>query len=138
MTILTDSPVGTDEDRVVGLVDELLRDLPPKSTDPVTFLGAQFDRGLAWVHFPEGDGGLGLNPKLQRIVNERIFAAGGPNPFFRNPIGYGMCGPTVVEWGTEEQKAASCGRCSPARRSGASSSASRARAPTSPACRRGA
>ena len=22
----------------------------------------------------------------------------------RNPIGYGMCGPTVVEWGTEEQK----------------------------------
>ncbi len=105
MTILTDSPVGTDEERVVGLVDELLRDLPPKSTDPVTFLGAQFDRGLAWIHFPEGDGGLGLNPKLQRIVNELIFAAGGPNPFFRNPIGYGMCGPTVVEWGTEAQKA---------------------------------
>jgi alkylation response protein AidB-like acyl-CoA dehydrogenase len=105
MTTLTDSPVGTDEDRVVGLVDELLRDLPPKSTDPVTFLGAQFDRGLAWIHFPEGEGGLGLNPKLQRIVNERVFAAGGPNPFFRNPIGYGMCGPTVVEWGTEAQKA---------------------------------
>ncbi len=22
----------------------------------------------------------------------------------RNPIGYGMCGPTVAVWGTEEQK----------------------------------
>ena len=24
---------------------------------------------------------------------------------YRNPIGYGMCGPTVVAWGSEEQKA---------------------------------
>jgi alkylation response protein AidB-like acyl-CoA dehydrogenase len=105
MTTVTDTPVGTDEERVVGLVEELLRELPPSSTDPVTFLGAQYDRGLAWVHFPEGYGGLGLSPKLQRIINDRIFAAGGPNPFFRNPIGYGMCGPTLVEWGTEAQKA---------------------------------
>ena len=27
----------------------------------VEFLGAQFDLGLAWVHFPEGHGGLGLS-----------------------------------------------------------------------------
>ena len=70
----------------------------------MTFLGAQFDHGLAWVHFPEGDGGLGVNPKHQKIINERIFAAGGPNPYYRNPIGYGMCGPTVVVWGSDEQK----------------------------------
>jgi alkylation response protein AidB-like acyl-CoA dehydrogenase len=37
-------------------------------------------------------------------VNDRVFAAGAPNPYYRNPIGYGMCGPTVVEWGTPEQK----------------------------------
>jgi alkylation response protein AidB-like acyl-CoA dehydrogenase len=102
MTV-TETPT-TDERRVDELVDDLLRDLPPASTSPVEFLGAQFDRGLAWVHFPEGDGGLGLSPRLQRAINERIFAAGGPNPVYRNPIGHGMCGPTVVEWGTEAQK----------------------------------
>lgn len=97
-------PASSDEKHVIDLVDELLRDVPPTSTDAVSFLGAQFDRGLAWVHFPVGHGGLGLSPKYQKIVNERVYAAGGPNAYFRNPIGYGMCGPTVVEWGSEEQK----------------------------------
>ena len=94
----------TDEQQVSDLVDELLESFPPKSTDPITFLGEQFDRGLAWVHFPVGHGGLGVNPKLQKTVNERLFAAGAPNSAYRNPIGYGMCGPTVVVWGSEEQK----------------------------------
>jgi alkylation response protein AidB-like acyl-CoA dehydrogenase len=93
-----------DEKRVIGLVEDLLREFPPKSTDPKVFLGAQYDKGLGWVHFPEGFGGLGLSPRLQRTINERINAAGGPNPYYRNPIGYGMCGPTVVEWGSDEQK----------------------------------
>ena len=34
--------------------------------DPVEFLGAQFDHGLAWVHFDEGFGGLGVAAGLQR------------------------------------------------------------------------
>ena len=93
-----------DEQRVSDRVTELLAEFPPKSTDPVTFLGAQFDKGLAWVHFEEGFGGLGLNPKLQRLVNERIYAEGAPNPVARNPIGHGMCGPTVAVWGSPEQK----------------------------------
>ena len=101
---MTTETMTAEEQRVSALVDELLREFPPKSTDTVTFLGAQFDKGLAWVHFPEGHGGLGLNPKLQKMINERIFAEGGPNPVYRNPIGHGMCGPTVVAWGSEEQK----------------------------------
>ena len=101
---MTTDTMTAEEQRVSALVDELLREFPPKSTDTVTFLGAQFDKGLAWVHFPEGHGGLGLNPKLQKMINERIFAEGGPNPVYRNPIGHGMCGPTVVAWGSEEQK----------------------------------
>ncbi len=100
----TESVLTSDEQRVSDLVDELLREFPPSSTDPVTFLGAQFDKGLAWVHFEEGCGGLGLNPRLQRMINERIFAAGGPNPVARNPIGHGMCGPTVAVWGSPAQK----------------------------------
>jgi alkylation response protein AidB-like acyl-CoA dehydrogenase len=103
MTV-TESSATTDEQRVEALVDELLEQFPPKSTDPVTFLGEQFDRGLAWVHFPEGLGGLGVNPKLQKNINERVFGAGGPNAGYRNPIGYGMCGPTVAVWGSDDQK----------------------------------
>ncbi|MFZ9157593.1 MAG: acyl-CoA dehydrogenase family protein [Ilumatobacteraceae bacterium] len=93
-----------DEQKVSSLIDELLSEFPPRSTDPATFLGAQFDKGLAWVHFEPGHGGLGLNPKLQRSINERLFAAGAPNPVARNPIGHGMCGPTVAVWGSAEQK----------------------------------
>jgi alkylation response protein AidB-like acyl-CoA dehydrogenase len=103
MTV-TESTVASDEQRVVDLVEDLLESFPPRQTDPKVFLGEQFDRGLAWVHFPEGYGGLDLSPKLQKTINERVYRAGGPNPYNRNPIGYGMCGPTVVVWGTEEQK----------------------------------
>jgi len=103
---MTDSTetLTADEQRVSDLVDDLLDNFPPSATSATEFLGQQFDRGLAWVHFPEGNGGLGLNPKLQKIVNERVSAAGGPNAMYRNPIGYGMCGPTVVGWGSEAQK----------------------------------
>ena len=92
------------EDLVDDLAMQLLDECDPKTNDSVTFLGAQFDKGLAWVHFPVGHGGLGVNPKLQKIVNERLVAAGAPNAYYRNPIGHGMCGPTVVVWGSEEQK----------------------------------
>jgi alkylation response protein AidB-like acyl-CoA dehydrogenase len=94
----------SDEARVNDLLEHLLEAHPPATTPPRDFLGAQFDLGLAWVHFDEGLGGLGLNPKLQRVVNERVRDAGGPFCAARNPIGYGMCGPTVHVWGTDEQK----------------------------------
>ena len=103
MTV-TETPLSADEQRVGALTDQLLAEFPPATTKPVDFLGAQFDLGLAWVHFPEGHGGLGISPKLQKLINERIAAAGGPFTGARNPIGHGMCGPTVVVWGSEEQK----------------------------------
>ncbi len=99
-----ESTLTTDEQMVDDLVSALLAAHPPRQTDAVTFLGAQFDAGLAWVHFPVGHGGLGLNPKLQKLVNERVFAEGAPHSGSRNPIGYGMCGPTVAVWGTDQQK----------------------------------
>jgi len=101
---MTTSTATTDESRIVELCDQLLASHPPTSTPPAEFLGAQFDLGLAWVHFPEGNGGLGLNPRLQKTINERLFAAGAPNPMSRNPIGHGMCGPTVAVWGSDDQK----------------------------------
>ena len=94
----------SEERQVADLVDKLLADFPPASTKAQVFLGVQYDRGLAWVNFPVGFGGLGISPKHQKTVNEKVFAAGAASAYVRNPIGYGMCGPTVVEWGSEAQK----------------------------------
>ncbi len=102
---ITESRPDTDEQRVIELTERLLAENPPSATAPRDFLGAQFDLGLAWVHFPEGHGGLGLSPKLQKLVDERVAAAGGTHCMNRNPIGYGMCAPTVVAWGSDAQKA---------------------------------
>jgi alkylation response protein AidB-like acyl-CoA dehydrogenase len=96
--------VASDEARVLALCDDLLAEHPPAATEPIAFLGAQFDRGLAWVHFPEGHGGLGLSPKLQKVVNERLGRAGAPRAGGLNPIGHGMGAPTVVTHGSEAQK----------------------------------
>jgi len=85
-------------------VDELLEEHPPSSTDPTDFLGTRFDAGLAWVHYPEGCGGLGADPEQHRLVVERLNAAGAPSNFSRNPIALGMVGPTIARHGTEAQR----------------------------------
>ncbi len=106
MTV-TDAPTtaaSPDEAEVLALCQQLLEELPPKETDPAEFLGRQFDLGLAWVHFPVGNGGLGKSPKLQRLINDTLGAAGAPNAVMRNVIGHGMGAPTIVTHGTEEQK----------------------------------
>jgi alkylation response protein AidB-like acyl-CoA dehydrogenase len=88
-----------------SLVDELLDEMPPASTDTVTFLQAQFDRGLAFVHFPDGCGGLGGSPADQVRAQRRLSAGGAPMAAMRNIIGYGMVAPTIVAHGTDRQKA---------------------------------
>ncbi|CAN5702458.1 acyl-CoA dehydrogenase family protein [soil metagenome] len=89
---------------VTDLVDDLLATCPPASTEAEAFLGAQFDRGLGWVHFPHGLGGLGISPQHQTVVDQRVSEAGGPSAIMRNVIGYGMCAPTVLEWGSDDQR----------------------------------
>jgi alkylation response protein AidB-like acyl-CoA dehydrogenase len=96
--------LGTDTEAVDRLVDGLLADYPPRETDPATFLGVQFDRGLAWVYFPEGEGGLGLEPAFQARASTRLTEAGAPSSAMRNVIGHGMVAPTIVVHGTPEQK----------------------------------
>jgi len=87
------------------LVDQLLAEAVPGKVSTKDFLGAQFDLGLAWVHFPRGAGGLGLSPSLQQQVANRLSAAGVTASGLRNVIGYGMVAPTLVAHGTPEQKA---------------------------------
>ncbi|MBP6729676.1 MAG: acyl-CoA dehydrogenase family protein, partial [Microthrixaceae bacterium] len=108
MTVTDESATATATDpdaaRVDALIDQLLAENPPESTDDQAFLEAQYDLGLAWVRFPEGYGGIGVSPKLQRTVISRVNRAGGPVGGTLNPIGYGMCAPAIMEHGTDEQK----------------------------------
>jgi alkylation response protein AidB-like acyl-CoA dehydrogenase len=85
-------------------VDQLLREYPPATTSPRELWGAQFDLGLAWVQFPEGRGGLGLDPGFQGVVDDRLLGAGVPSNLLANMMGVGMAGPTLIAFGTQEQQ----------------------------------
>jgi len=91
-----------DRTRVEDGVRRLLAENPPATTSPEDFWGAQYDAGLAWVQFPVGRGGLGVDPRLQSIVDETLRDAGAPSNVFRNFMGVGMAGPTLVTWGSDE------------------------------------
>ena len=77
----------------------------PRDMPNLEFLNARFDAGLAWVHYPEGLGGLGVSRSLQPVVDAELAAAGAPglDPD-RNPIGLGMAAPTILAYGSDEQQ----------------------------------
>jgi alkylation response protein AidB-like acyl-CoA dehydrogenase len=87
---------------VDALIDDLLTAHDPKTTDLVTLRGAQYDRGLAWVHFPEGFGGLGLAPRVQRHIEQRLRAAGAAPPPPQIFFNLYLAGPTMVTHGSDE------------------------------------
>jgi alkylation response protein AidB-like acyl-CoA dehydrogenase len=89
-------------DNVDALIDDLLAAHDPKTTDSITFRGAQYDRGLAWVHFPEGLGGLGLDGKLQRRVDTRLREAGAPPPQSMLFFNLFLAAPTMVTHGSDD------------------------------------
>ncbi len=83
--------------------ETLLAEVDPHATDQYTFRGAQFDAGLAMVHFPEGKGGLGLGRGMQVVVDDVLRDAKVPyHDLMVNPIGIGMGAPVVLAHGTEE------------------------------------
>jgi alkylation response protein AidB-like acyl-CoA dehydrogenase len=87
-------------------VRTLLDEHDPIRSDPHEFLGARFDAGLAWVHFPSGSGGLDLPRSFQSQVEDELTAAGAPpgGGGARNGIGMGMAAPTIAAYGTPEQR----------------------------------
>ncbi|MFC8870593.1 acyl-CoA dehydrogenase family protein [Streptomyces sp. NPDC057148] len=95
----------TDAAELRQRTQELLAAHPPATTERLEFLRARFDAGLAWVHYPEGLGGLGVPRSLQAVVDAELAAAGAPdNDPRRIGIGLGMAAPTILQYGTEEQK----------------------------------
>ncbi|MGV9818843.1 acyl-CoA dehydrogenase family protein [Nocardia xishanensis] len=86
-------------------VHAVLADNDPSTTDAVTFHRARFDAGLAWVYFPVGLGGLGLDREMQPFVDALFEQAGAPgNNAEVNGIGLGMAAPTILAYGTPEQQ----------------------------------
>jgi alkylation response protein AidB-like acyl-CoA dehydrogenase len=99
------SAAPLDADELRRRVREFLATHDPGSTGRLEFLRARFDAGLAWVHFPAGLGGLDGPRALQPVVDEAFAAAGAPaNQPERNVIGLGMAAPTILRFGTDEQK----------------------------------
>jgi len=97
--------VADDAARLRGLVEEFLAAHDPAAVEPLEFLRARFDAGLAWVHFPAGLGGRDARRALQPAVDAQFAAAGAPD---NNPrrigIGLGMAAPTILRHGTDEQR----------------------------------
>jgi alkylation response protein AidB-like acyl-CoA dehydrogenase len=99
------APTVLDAARLRTLTREFLTAHPPAGTDRLDFLRARFDAGLAWVHYPEGLGGLGAPRSLQAVVDAELEAAGAPdNDPRRIGIGLGMAAPTLLQYGTPEQR----------------------------------
>ena len=102
-TALDPSASDLDHVRVDAAITALLAAHDPTAMPNREFRGVRYDAGLAWVHFPAGFGGLGARPELNRLVEERLRAAGAapqdPATFF-----IALAGPTIVTHGTDEQK----------------------------------
>ena len=94
----------SDIERIDQAIDELLEQHDPSSMSGQEFRGHQFDANLAIINFPEGEGGMGLSPKLQQHIEKRLGAAGkdpdDPVTFFRH-----LAGPTIATHGSPEVRA---------------------------------
>ncbi|HJQ77448.1 MAG TPA: acyl-CoA dehydrogenase family protein [Acidimicrobiia bacterium] len=94
-----------DYTRVDALVDTLVAEHPPDDTPNVEFWGAQYDKGLAWAWHPEGFGGLGLEPRHQTRINQRLEQAGASiENRYTNLLGIAMGAGVLDAHASDEQK----------------------------------
>jgi alkylation response protein AidB-like acyl-CoA dehydrogenase len=60
--------------------------------------------GMLAVAWPKEYGGAGLSPIEQVVLAEEFAKAGVPSQTGNDGFGIGMVGPTIIVWGTDEQK----------------------------------
>jgi alkylation response protein AidB-like acyl-CoA dehydrogenase len=105
---MTDVPAeSSPEVDVRRRVRELVNECKAGPDDERGWLGARYDAGLAWVHYPVGRGGLGLPREWQATADSELRAAAPAAALAspaRNPIGLGMGAPTLVTHGTTAQQ----------------------------------
>ncbi|MEY2478988.1 MAG: hypothetical protein QOG87_4303 [Actinomycetota bacterium] len=120
MTVTGDAGVMTDEELRDRVVAWLRENLPPawvEAVDSGNAEGLREARRLVEYHdwcarlgeagwatptWPKEYGGAGLEPGQARIVNDELTHYQVPRSF--NIIGIGMGGPTLLQWGTDEQR----------------------------------
>lgn len=83
--------------------------LPSAGTDEGFAAHLQWERtladaGYAAIHWPEVYGGRGAGPVEQALFEEEYLLAGGPERV--TVVGHNLFGPTLMRWGSEEQRAA--------------------------------
>ena len=101
----TAAPAPPTEAGLRAAVRALVAAHDPTTTPVREFLGARYDAGLAWIHFPVGHGGLGAPRSLQQAVNDEFAAAGAPTlDAGRHGIGLGMAAPTILAFADEAAK----------------------------------
>jgi len=86
--------------RVEDAIETLLEQHDPTTESYEEFRGHQFDAGLAWVYFPEGNGGLGAARQHQRTINARLAKAGAA-PMRGAQFFMHLAGPTIVTHGDD-------------------------------------
>lgn len=101
---MTTTPTASTADatRVQEAARQVVREHPPATTSIPELMGAWYDAGLTWVHFPTGLGGLDAPRTLQPIVNRILRDAGGPEPRTVNTIGYGIVAGTIRRYADPE------------------------------------
>lgn len=97
------SPTTTpDAELVEATARRVVAEHPPASTPLPELMGAWYDAGLTWVHFPVGLGGLDAPRALQPLANRVMREAGGPEPRTVNTIGYGIVAGTIRRYADPE------------------------------------
>ena len=94
---------NADTAKVDAALDALLAEHDPTTEGYEEFRGHQFDAGLAWVQYPEGNGGLGVAPQLQQNVNRRLSEAGAP-PMDLSQFFIALAAPTILTHGSDDVK----------------------------------
>lgn len=100
---MAESDIDSETQQVTDAIDQLIADHDPATTNAIEFRGHRYDRGLAWVHFPSGFGGMGVRSGLQKLVERRFTEAGAPDPHPASFFQF-LAAPTIVTHGTDEQK----------------------------------
>lgn len=98
----TAPPATASETLVEETARRVVAEHPPATSPLPELMGAWYDAGLTWVHFPVGLGGLDAPRSLQPLANRILREAGGPEPRTVNTIGYGIVAGTIRRYADAE------------------------------------